>query len=410
MDKKEQEKMENAKIKNREYNKKYCDKNRELIKVKNRINQRNYRRRMLGKLNDANDTGEYYDVKEKKEVVPKEPTKYTFDSCKSKNYVSTVITPYYIKHNLPRGADENNADKYCMYFGRVDKLYNLENPLKYYIMLKNVYLNKCNEDEEDYIKNYIKFLDKDNIDNFVSFMKSTYKNTNSLKTTLLPFIIITSYYEEFYDSYQILANLSAECAFIYDNIRDDNSLTNQEEAKIIDFEPNAIIDKLSTIKGVKDQLIFSLYTLHTPRRLEYGNVIYTESNDIININEGNHLINMSGYYIFVFNEYKSYKSYGKQLVIACPILVSILDRYIEEYNINFNDLLFTGDNFSRTFINVFSKIYNVPDLSLRWIRMSYATYLDNIKISIKDKRKKMEEMGHNSHQHYQYVKNFIEED
>ena len=405
----EQQKIENLKIKNREYNKNYCDKNREKIKIKNRINQRNYRRRMLGQLNDATDTGEYLEVKIKKEVVPKTPTKYSLNNAKNQKYINTVIVPYYIKHNLPRGADENNTAKYILYFKRVDKLYNLQNPLKYYIMLKNVYRNTANEDEENYIKDYMKFLDKDNIQNFILFMKENYNNTNTLKTSLLPYVILTSYYTEFYDSYQILANLSAECGFVYENIRDENSVSIEDNKKIIDFHPTAIIDKLSTIKDLKEQLIFSLYTLHTPRRLEYGSVIYTDSNDILNLNDKNYLISMSGYYIFVFNQYKNKAVFGKQLVICCPILVSILDKYIQENKIEYNDPLFNELNFGITLTTVFSKIYNVDDLSLRWVRISYSTYLNSIKISIADKKKRCIEMGHSVSTNSQYNKMFVDD-
>ena len=60
-------------------------------------------------------------------------------------------------------------------------------------------------------------------------------------------------------------------------------------------------------------------------------------------------------------------------------------------------------NFIRLIKKVFNKIYDA-DISLRWLRISYATYINGLNISNNEKSKLALQCGHNSMQSSRYKK------
>jgi len=56
--------------------------------------------------------------------------------------------------------------------------------------------------------------------------------------------------------------------------------------------------------------------------------------------------------------------------------------------------------------DLFSDIYNY-DITLNFIRISFATYHDNFKYSNKDILKLAQGMGHDISTHQQYIKRFV---
>ena len=56
--------------------------------------------------------------------------------------------------------------------------------------------------------------------------------------------------------------------------------------------------------------------------------------------------------------------------------------------------------------NLFSYIYNY-NITLDFIRISFATYHDNIKYSNKEIKNISEAMGHSIEVHQQYIKRFV---
>jgi hypothetical protein len=113
----------------------------------------------------------------------------------------------------------------------------------------------------------------------------------------------------------------------------------------------------------------------------------------------------------VFNNYKTYKTYGQQIFdIDDEDLNNIMDSYIKLNDLKPNDYLFhlkreviNEPTFSKKISNVFKKVYGFP-ISIRYIRMSWSTYINNQNISIKKKKILIEMMGHSYTESQKYFK------
>ena len=130
-------------------------------------------------------------------------------------------------------------------------------------------------------------------------------------------------------------------------------------------------------------MIYALYTLFPARRLDYRNMKLTTETNVDMLNDFNYLI-LSSPKIFVFNDYKTYATYGKQVFKIPDDLDMIINQYITAKKLRNGDFLFSlmrdtkepisEPNFSPKVKGVFKKVYGIP-ISMRFIRMSWATDL-----------------------------------
>ena len=68
-------------------------------------------------------------------------------------------------------------------------------------------------------------------------------------------------------------------------------------------------------------------------------------------------------------------------------------------------------NFSKTVSKLFTKIYQSPvSITNKWVRVSYATYLNTLNLTINQRKELALKMGHNFTTNLQYGKNMINVD
>jgi hypothetical protein len=85
---------------------------------------------------------------------------------------------------------------------------------------------------------------------------------------------------------------------------------------------------------------------------------------------------------FVFNDYKTNNTYGKQVFKSTDDLDMVLKQYITAKKLRNGDFLISllrdkkepiaESNFSAKVKEVFNKVYGIP-ISMRFVRMSWAT-------------------------------------
>ena len=120
--------------------------------------------------------------------------------------------------------------------------------------------------------------------------------------------------------------------------------------------------------------------------MDYRYVKITNEIDINKLNDPstNYLMIPPHPYKFVFNNYKTYKKYGQQVLpVQDKDLNSIIDHYINEKNYRNGDYLFSlllnkremiqELVFSKKISDIFYKIYGIP-ISVRYLRMPWATH------------------------------------
>ena len=85
-----------------------------------------------------------------------------------------------------------------------------------------------------------------------------------------------------------------------------------DEGKIISIKSDEIYKNLEKLKSVEDRMIYALYTLFPARRLDYKNMKLTTETSMDKLNDINYLV-LSNPKQFIFNDYKTYNTYGKQV-------------------------------------------------------------------------------------------------
>jgi len=87
-------------------------------------------------------------------------------------------------------------------------------------------------------------------------------------------------------------------------------------------------------------------------------------------------------------------------------LAALLLNYIKENKIkSYSAILdYKKANFVRIVTNIFNKVYEDANITVRWIRIGYATYLNNLNISNNERQKIAIQMGHGVVQSSKYRK------
>lgn len=93
--------------------------------------------------------------------------------------------------------------------------------------------------------------------------------------------------------------------------RQENQIEEEDQDKIINVGETEYNKNVNKLNNIDDILIYGLYILFPSRRLDYRNMKITTEQDINKLNEINYLIMSNAPYRFVFNDYKTYKTYNK---------------------------------------------------------------------------------------------------
>jgi hypothetical protein len=278
--------------------------------------------------------------------------------------------------------------------------------------LHGAYSDKLNTDLEDvlnkifsggiidtrdykYIKSRMYYMNT----TFLEKLKEKYTNTTSLKVNLIPYTTLLSYlsankyFEKLHTQYsKYIISLNKD----YETERDDNFVSESDKNKIItDFSKDTILSNMDKLDNVDEKLVYGLYTLIPPRRLEYLKVYLVPQSYKIKDERNYLVIKKKVPERFIFQDYKTSNSYGRVEVSVPDELKSVIQDYIIKHKVKSN-MLFINMNITkyiRLVKSAFNKIYDA-DISVRWIRISYATYIDRLNISNNDKKELALKMGH----------------
>lgn len=161
------------------------------------------------------------------------------------------------------------------------------------------------------------------------------------------------------------------------NLINDNNL--------IDLDINHINNNIIKLSTELERLIYGLYTLLPPRRLDYRFLVLIKNkDDLFKETEFNYIYLNDNHIFLVFNEYKTkYKYKQQQFEFYNPDLVFLFNDYINKFDIQNNEFIFAKKNnelmpyylFSRLIQKVFFKIYE-KNITMNDIRHSWANKIN----------------------------------
>jgi len=120
-----------------------------------------------------------------------------------------------------------------------------------------------------YLIDTMPYLQEENIPDLIKHFDNTYLNINKRKAYITPFVVLCSIITQLHNSYEILTSYMQSLIKESENKRNDYDISFEDSKKIIDFQPVEILD---SIEDITQKLIFSIYTLILPRRLQVSNV------------------------------------------------------------------------------------------------------------------------------------------
>ena len=242
----------------------------------------------------------------------------------------------------------------------------------------------------------------DNIKTTIDKLRAYYPNDNTFKSYTNILSVITSHFKELHHIYQPLTKVGKLVNKNVQEKRELNEVDEEDVGKIISIKPEDVYKNLEKLKSVEDRLIYALYTLFPSRRLDYKNMKLTTDLNVDKLNDINYLV-LSNPKQFVFNDYKTYNTYGKQIFEVPNDLDMVINQYIITKRLKNGDFLFSllrdkkeaiaEPNFSAKVKEVFNKVYGIP-ISMRFIRMSWATDLYSSNPTAKQIKELASKMSH----------------
>jgi len=351
------------------------------------------------------------EIKEVKlpDVTPIKISKRTRRGKKRKADADDVI-PAHQKRKDPSGL--STIETYIKQANIINKLF-LNEPLSQKVKGELKKLFDSNAFNEKAILDEMTYIKKD-IKPTLERLREKYQNDNTYKTYVNILVVITSHIKSLYDTYQLLTKMNIEQNKEIQQKREENVLDERDEGKIISLEPTDISSNLAKIKKLDDKLIYALYVLFPARRLEWRLVKLTKETDLDKLKDNdNYLILNAKNKVVVFNEYKTKRKYKQQHFDIPKDLNKILDEYINQNGLNAGDYLFflnrdkrevlNQSNFSSKVSNVFKKIYNRA-ITIRHLRMSWASNLHNQNPSVKQINELAYKMAHSPEENLKYKK------
>lgn len=259
------------------------------------------------------------------------------------------------------------------------------------------------------IKRYLQYVNL----SFPKHMRQKYPNENSLKVYLTPYTkllaVLSTIDKSFKKKHEFYSKYIMDLHQRYEYQRDNNEVSDEDANKIIrDFSTSTILSNLEKLETAEEKVIYGLYMLSPPRRLEYAGVILTTEGIKSKMrNDTNYLIMKKKIPDrFVFNNYKTSNTFGRIEVPIPTELKSLIINYIKDEGLKTHEKIldYKKSNFVRIVTNIFNKVYEDANITIRWVRISYATYLNNLNISNNEKQKIAIQMGHGVIQSSKYRK------
>ena len=256
-----------------------------------------------------------------------------------------------------------------------------------------------------------------NVEDTLHTLQGIYSNPNTLKSYVNVLVVIVSHLKDFGDIYQRLTRINIEINKRIQDKRDDNELKEDERDRIIPLDKPTILKGLNKLQDMREKLIFGLYTLQPCRRLDYRFMRITKETDVDKLEDkyDNYLV-ITPPFKFVFNNYKTYETYGQQeIAVMDDDLKNLITKYINYYKLKVGDYLIsqTSDknkviaesNFSNKITQIFQKVFGIHT-SLDYIRKSHiiAFYDQPKKLSNNEKKAFAALMAHSKDEQEKYYK------
>lgn len=269
-----------------------------------------------------------------------------------------------------------------------------------------------------------------NSDEVLNKLQETYKlNTvSSTISNIIKLIRIKKGKEELEGRYlELLSDLMER----RDKTSNKQELTEEREDKFVSFNElqqklnetyDEYIDSNKSFSDFRRYLLINLFVRNIPVRL--GNYLNMKvikktkkNNESFNNKNNNYLIIKGDDYYFIFNKYKTSKTYNQKIVqIKNDKMKSLIKKWFSNYNKNPEYFLVNNDrtetnqkNLTSDLLNITKKLFN-KSFSVDMIRSSYITYLYDTDPTLEIKEKVSHVMGNSvttAEKHYN--KNFTQD-
>ena len=336
----------------------------------------------------------------------KQKNKEYMREYRSKKKESEVVEDVWLKRKQKK-LSESTKNQYIKIILRVHQ------ELSYFIHrdMKEIldYILSGKDLHEQHYKFIKKRMGYVNKKHFIKEMEKRYLNKTSLKVYLIPYTVLMSFLSKevyFYNKYEFLSKYIINLNKEYEQERDNNKVDDKDKDKIItNYDEETLYGNLDKLGTPIKKVIYGIYTLIPPRRLEYNKMILSAISEKRN-NETNYIILRNKEPIkFIFNDYKTSKSYGTVEIMIPERLRPIIRDYLKKNKKKRGDkFLDLNDNqLIKIVKEVFSEIYG-EEITVRWLRISYATYIDSLNLSNNEKQELAVKKGHNREQSSKYRK------
>jgi len=275
-------------------------------------------------------------------------------------------------------------------------------------VIGKIFNDNINDNYVLYLKKNLKYLKQPN--KFLDKIKEIYNNVSTQKGYIVPFVVLCRILKAdkmFLKAHEYLSKQAMVLNEAYEAVRDDNAVSDEDAAKIItDYDKDALLKNVDKLDKPLHKLLYALYVFTPPRRNEYQNIYIVNYKTKLDKDKNYILLNKKYPEHFVFNNYKTVDKYGSQKLNISPELAKIIYNYIKENKLKSGDKLITlsMNNYIQNIKKAFKIVYGIDGITTRWLRISYATYIDNIKMSNTDKNKIVENMAHSAQQSSKYRK------
>ena len=275
-------------------------------------------------------------------------------------------------------------------------------------VISKVFNDNINDSDIIYLKKHLKYLKQPN--KFIDKIKEIYNNVSTQKGYIVPFVVLCRILKDdkmFLKAHEYLSKQAMVLNEAYEAVRDDNVVSDEDAAKIItDYDKDALLANVDKLDKPLHKLLYTLYVFTPPRRNEYQNIFIVNYKSKLDKDKNYILLNKKFPEHFVFNNYKTADKYGSQKIDIPPELAKIIYNYIKENKLKSGDKLITLsiNNYIQNIKKAFKIVYGIDGITTRWLRISYATYIDNVKISNNEKNKIVENMAHSAQQSSKYRK------
>lgn len=386
-----------------------------------RVRQKQYQQNYRDKLKANKEPKESKPVEKinvkstKKELIDKKPQWY---NNLIKNYPRFKINDKaYIEH---RAYTEKQIEDFYKKISKVLKIVfdkELTDKTKAIIVSilrgKNVEQGKY-KTNLDFFNKELNIFNKRNIVASLGKIADHFKNVNTIKNHITPFVNLFSRIDSYNDVYQIITNYNIDLNNKYIEKREDNEPTSDEELEKLQTvmktydpkNPEETKEKINNAElNSKDKFLASLYLLMPVRRLEYKIMKLTNTEKDLDENF-NYLYIKGKKSKFIFNKYKTASKggkiktevFGKQELEVNDDVLQYFKQFIKEFKIKNGDLLFgemslsTYSKLIQDIMEIIFKVKKVGATTLRTVASSY-NQQDTTK-SVKEKKELAKDMAH----------------